>query len=45
MLSPFPISPPEIPSPTPPLPASMRVLPLLPTHSDLPALPLSYTGA
>jgi hypothetical protein len=44
MLSPFPISPLERPSPPPP-PASMRVLPLPPTHSHLTALAFPYTGA
>ena len=37
MLSPFPVSPPEAPSPMPPPPASLRILPLPPTHSHVTA--------
>ena len=33
MLSPFPVSPPQAPYHIPPLPASMKVLPFLPTST------------
>ena len=45
MLSPFPVSPPETPSPRPHSPAPMRVLPYPQTHSSLTALASPYTGA
>ena len=41
----YPLLPLETPYPISPPPASMRVLPHLPTHSCLPALALPYTGA
>ena len=45
MLSPFPVSPPEIPELLLPAPASMRVLPNPLTHSCLTVLASPYTGA
>jgi hypothetical protein len=45
MLSPFPPPPPEAPYPIFPLPASIRMLTYLPTHSQLPALAFPFTGA
>ena len=42
MLSPFQVSPLETPYSIPSLPASVRVLPRLPTHSCLPALAFPY---
>jgi hypothetical protein len=45
MLSPFPISPLQTPYPISPPPASMRMLPHSPTHSLIPVLAFSYTGA
>jgi hypothetical protein len=42
---PFPFLPAQIPYPIPPpLPASMRVLPHLPTHCHLTAMAFAYTG-
>ena len=43
MLSPFPFSPPESPSPIIPAPASMRMLPVPSTHSQLTTLAFPYT--
>ena len=45
MLSLFPVSPMETPYLLTPPPASMWVLPHPPTHSHLPALAFTYTGA
>ena len=45
MLTPFAVSPPVIPYSIFPLPASMRMLTHLPTHSHLATLAFSYTGA
>ena len=45
MLSPFQVSPAEIPYPIPPPSASMRVLPHPATHSHLPVLVFPDTGA
>ena len=45
MFSHFQVSLLETPYSILPLPASMRVLPHPPTHSCLPALAFSYTGA
>ena len=47
MLSPFPVSPPQLPIPSSlsPLPASMRVLPHPPTHSCLSTLSFPYAGS
>jgi hypothetical protein len=44
MLSPFPVSPPQVPYPLLPLPASMRVLPHLtiPLLPQQPSIPLSW---
>ena len=44
MLSRFPVSTLRTPYSVPPSPASMRVLPHLPTHSHLTTLALPYTG-
>ena len=44
MLSPFPVSSLETPSPVLTPPASVRVLPLPPTHSHLTTLAFPYTG-
>ena len=45
MLSPFLLSPLQIPYPIPPYPASMKVFPHLPTHFGLTTLAFLYTGA
>ena len=45
MLSPFPVSPPQVPYPLLPPSASMRVLPHLPTHSCLSSLVFTYPGS
>lgn len=45
MLSTFPVSPPQTPSPLPSPHASMRVLPHPPTHSHLRALAFPYAGS
>ena len=45
MLSPFPVSSLQTPYPIPPYPASMRVLPHLPSHSCLTTPAFLYTGA
>ena len=45
MLSPFLVSPLQIPNTISPSPASMAVLPNLPNHSHLTALAFPYTKA
>ena len=45
MLSPFPVSSPEMSNPIAPPPASLRVFKHQPTHTCLPALEFPYTGA
>jgi hypothetical protein len=45
MLSPFSVSSPQVPYPLLPSPASMRVLPHLPTHSWLSNLVFPYPGS
>ena len=45
MLSPFLVSPPQAPHSLLPSPASMRVLPHVPTHSCLSGLVFPYPGS